>query len=160
MAVRKAICSLGGSWRSCGGGAADPTFHLQPLPDASTESNLKDSEVRVIPWLVCESAPLGSLFTATLNSAPPRTSVHGGNPAKARNLGSDMNLKVRIPRTDHRQHWAGLPSSIPAQKENRGQRGRRKGRGLQSVNRGLPWWLGGRHGFDPGAGRSHVLQRS
>lgn len=31
------------------GGGADPAFHPHPLPDASTESNLKDSEVRVIP---------------------------------------------------------------------------------------------------------------
>ena len=32
-----------------GGGAADPALYSQPLPDASTESNLKESEVRVIP---------------------------------------------------------------------------------------------------------------
>lgn len=31
------------------GGGADPALYPQPLPDASTESNLKESKVTVIP---------------------------------------------------------------------------------------------------------------
>ena len=48
MAVGKAICSLGGLVKKLWRGA-DPALHLQPLPEASTESNLKESKVRVIP---------------------------------------------------------------------------------------------------------------